>query len=39
MEDGIHTKVYGHYSLQENNKNSDTKNEQEDFSWRGGFTR
>jgi len=32
MEDGIHTKVYGQYSLRENNKNSDTKKEQEDFS-------
>ena len=32
MEDGIHTKVHGHYSLRENNKNSHTKNEQEDFS-------
>ena len=32
MEDGIHAKVYGHYSLRENNKNSHTKNEHEYFS-------
>ena len=32
MEDGIYTKAYGHYSQRENNKNSHTKNEQEDFS-------
>jgi len=32
MEDGIHTNAYEHYSLRENNKNSHTKNEQENFS-------
>ena len=31
IEDSIHTKVYEHYALHENNKNSYTKNKQEDF--------